>query len=349
MNPEPMNLIDMKRSKFSIWVFADYRNYFQNRVTLQLLAKANDLASELDAEVCAVLFGYETDEYVAEYIAHGAHKVLVVEHPSLKQYSVEKYTALMEKFAREYEPEIILIGATSFGKEFAPRVAKCIDTGLTADCIGLEITADGNLLQIAPSFGGNLIAEIITPDHRPQMATVRPGTFQEIPHNDDLRGEVVRLKMPKKIPADRLRLVAYERQPERDQRLEDAKIVVCGGRGMGSKAKFKKLFELAQLLAGEVGATRPIVYAGWADDETLIGQAGKHIKPRILFSFGISGAIQHTAALTDADFIIAVNKNPNATMMKMADVAVVADANQLCSALIKGLKKRIQSRADYSD
>ena len=150
----------MSRSKSSIWVFADYRNYFQNRVTLQLLAKANDLASDLGAEVCAVLFGHETDEYVAEYIAHGAHKVLAVEHSSLKQYSVEKYTVLMERLAREYNPEIILIGATSFGKEFAPRVAKRLGTGLTADCIGLKITADGNLLQIAPSFGGNLIAQI---------------------------------------------------------------------------------------------------------------------------------------------------------------------------------------------
>ena len=344
-----MNVKNMSQRNSAIWVFADYRNYFQNRVTLQLLAKANELASELDAEVWAVVFGYETGEYVAEYIAHGAHKVLVVEHPSLKEYSVEKYTILMEKFSRAYEPEIILIGATSFGKEFAPRVAKRLDTGLTADCIALEITADGNLLQIAPSFGGNLMAEIITPDHRPQMATVRPGTFQEFPHNDDLIGEVVRLKMPAKLPTDRLRLVACERLPERDQRLEEAKIVVCGGRGMGSKAKFKKLFELAGLLSGEVGATRPIVYAGWVDDETLIGQAGKHIQPRILFSFGISGAIQHTAALTDADFIIAVNKNPNATMMKMADVAVVADANQVCSALIKTLKERIQSKADYSD
>ncbi len=338
----------MSRRNSAIWVFADYRNYFQNRVTLQLLAKANDLASGLNTEVWAVVFGDETGEFVAEYIAHGAHKVLVVEDSSLKQYSVEKYSALMEKFAREYEPEIILIGATSFGKEFAPRVAKRLNTGLTADCIGLEITPDGKLLQIAPSFGGNLIAEIITPDHRPQMATVRPGTFQEMPHNDNLRGEVVRRKMPEKMPADRLRLVAYERQPRRDQRLEEAKVVVCGGRGMGSKAKFKKLLDLARLLSGEVGATRPVVYAGWADDETLIGQAGKHIKPRILFSFGISGAIQHTAALTDADFIIAVNKNPNATMMKMADVAAVADANQVCSALIRALKERIQSRDDYS-
>ena len=343
-----MNKKDTKQRTPAIWVFADYRNYFQNRVTLQLLAKANDLAPQIGAEVCAVVFGHETGEYVAEYIAPGAHKVLVVDHSSLKQYSVEKYTALMEKFAREYEPEIILIGATSFGKEFAPRVAKRLDTGLTADCIGLEITDDGNLLQIAPSFGGNLIAEIITPDHRPQMATVRPGIFKEIPHNDDLTAEIVHLELPEKLPADRLRLIAYERQPERDQSLEEAEVVVCGGRGMGSKTKFKKIFDLAGLLSGEVGATRPVVYAGWVDDGALVGQAGKHIKPRILFSFGISGAIQHTAALTDADFIIAVNKNPSATMMKMADVAVVADANQVCSALIKTLKDRIQSKTEYS-
>jgi len=339
----------MSQTNRSIWVFADYRNYFQNRVTLQLLAKANDLATELDAEVCVVVFGHETDEYVAEYIAHGAQKVLVVEHPSLNQYSVEKFTVLMEKLAGDHRPEIILIGATSFGREFAPRVAKRLGTGLTADCIGLEITSEGHLLQIAPSFGGNLIAEIITPDHRPQMATVRPGTFQELPHDNTRRGEVVHIPLPKKIPLDRLRLVAYERRTDRDQGLEEAEIVVCGGRGMGTKLKFKKLFELAQLLSGEVGATRPIVYAGWADDGALVGQAGKHIKPRILFSFGISGAIQHTAATTDADFIIAVNKNPNATMMRMADVAVVADANQVCSALIKGLKERIQSKSDYSE
>ena len=339
----------MSISQRSIWVFADYRNYFQNRVTLQLLAKANDLASVLNAQVCAVVFGFETDGYVAEYIAHGAQKVLVVEDAALKQYSVEKYTILMEKLAGEYQPEIILIGATSFGREFAPRVAKRLETGLTADCIGLEITEDGNLLQIAPSFGGNLIAEIITPEHRPQIATVRPGTFQEIPHDNSLRGEVVRLPMPKRLPKDRLRLVAYERQPVRDQRLEEARVVVCGGRGMGSKLKYKKIFELAQLLSGEVGATRPIVYAGWADEDALVGQAGKNIKPQILFSFGISGAIQHTAALADADFIIAVNKNPNATMMKMADVAVVADANQVCAALIKGLKERIQTKSDYAD
>jgi len=333
----------MNTKKRAIWVFGDYRNYFQNRVTLQLLAKANDLAPKISAEVCAVLFGQGLDQYVAEYIAHGAQKVYVVEHRSLKNYSVEKYAVLLERLANNYQPETILVGATSFGKEFAPRVAKRLGTGLTADCIGLEITEDGLLLQIAPSFGGNLLAEIITPNHRPQMATVRPGTFQEIPHNNELLGEVVRLPIQKDLPEDRVRLIANEHQAQRDQRIEDAPVVVCGGRGMGSKKKFKKLFDLADLMGGEVGGTRPVVYAGWLDTDALVGQAGKHIKPKILLSFGISGAIQHTAATTEADFIIAVNKNPNATMMKMADVAVVADASQFCTALIKGLKARIQT------
>lgn len=332
----------MHTQKRSIWVIGDYRNYFQNRVTLQLLSKANDLAPQIDAEVCAVLFGQGLDEYVAEYIAHGAEKVFVVDDPVLKDYSVETYAALMQHLAKKYAPEIILVGATSFGKEFAARVAKRLGTGLSADCIGLEINEDGQLLQIAPSFGGNLIAEIITPRHRPQIATVRPGTFQEIPHDNDRRGKVIREPMIKDIPKDRVRLISNEHQPGRDQRIEDAAVVVCGGRGMGSKKKLKKLFDLAELMGAEIGGTRPVVYAGWLGAHALIGQAGKNIKPKILISFGISGAIQHTAAINDAGFIIAVNKNPNATMMKMADVAVVADANQFCTALIRGLKERIK-------
>jgi electron transfer flavoprotein alpha subunit len=332
----------MNTTKREIWVFGDYRNYFQNRVTLQLLAKANSLAPSINAEVCAILFGHGLDDFVAEYIAHGAQKVYVVEHKSLENYSDQTYARLMEKLCKDYQPEIILVGATSFGKEFAPRVAKRLGTGLTADCIGLEITEDGHLLQIAPSFGGNLVAEIITPNHRPQLATVRPGTFQEIPHDYERRGEVLRIPIIKNLPENRVRLIDFKRQPSRDQRIEEAPVVVCGGRGMGSKTKFKKLFDLADLMGAEVGGTRPVVYAGWLESDALVGQAGKHINPKILVSFGISGAIQHTAATNEADFIIAVNKNPNATMMKMADVAVVADANQFCTALIKGLRERIQ-------
>ncbi len=348
----------MSTSKKAIWVFGDYRNYFQNRVTLQLLSRARELAEKIDGMVCAVVFGHWTDEWLGEalsnnptfcgvakeYIAHGADRVYLTDHSRLAAYSMETYVFLMERLARQEKPEMILIGATAFGREFAPRLAKRLDTGLTADCIGLDINKDGLLIQIAPSFGGNLVAEIITPQRRPQMASVRPGIFQEIPHDHNRTGEVINVPLPRDIPADRVRLVRSERRLMREQKLEDASLVVCGGRGMGSKKKFAKLFELAELLGGEVGATRPAVYANWVGHEALVGQAGKQIRPQILFSFGVSGAIQHTAACNNAKFIVAVNKNPEAAMMKLADVAIVADASQVCTALIQELKRRLRLR-----
>lgn len=332
----------MKSTKKSIWVFGDYRNYYQNRVTLQLISKAVDLAAVIDAEVCALVVGHDIDEWIMEYTAHGADRIVAIDHPSLKSYSTEHYLALVEKLARERNPDILLIGATDFGREFAPRLAKRLGTGLSADCVGLEMTPEGLLVQIAPSFGGNMLAEIVTEEHRPQMATVRPGTFKEIPHNAERTAVVERLPLPEDLPVPRVRVIEYERAAERDHTIENATVIVCGGRGMGNKNNFKKLDDLASLLGGDVGATRPVVYAGWAGHDSLVGQAGKHIKPKILFSFGISGAIQHTAGLGEADFIVAINKNPQATMMKMADVAISADAADLLNHLIRELKKRIR-------
>ncbi|HOS98380.1 MAG TPA: electron transfer flavoprotein subunit alpha/FixB family protein, partial [Deltaproteobacteria bacterium] len=236
----------MVTAKSEIWVFGDYRNYFQNRVTLQLISRATDLARPLNATVCTTVFGCNTDEWVGEYIAHGAQKVYLVEDESLKNYSSDRYVTLMERLARQYRPEIILVGATSFGREFAPRVAKRLGTGLTADCVGLDVDDDGLLVQTAPAFGGNLLTKIVTPHKRPQMATVRPGVFREIPHNYEATGEIVRVPLPKDLPADRIRITGYEHRPPLTQKLEDAAVVVCGGRGMGGKAKFKNLFELAR-------------------------------------------------------------------------------------------------------
>jgi len=332
----------MGSKKKSIWVFGDYRNYYQNRVTLQLISKAVNLAGIIDAEVCAVVVGHDIEEWIMEYTAHGADRILAVSHPTLKKYSTETFLSLVEGLTRERDPDIVLIGATDFGREFAPRLAKRLKTGLSADCVGLDITPDGLLVQIAPSFGGNMLAEIVTENHRPQMATVRPGTFKEIPHNYERTAVVERLPLPANLPRPRVRLVEYERAPQREHSIENATVIVCGGRGMGNKNSFKKLDELARLLGGDVGATRPAVYAGWAGHDALVGQAGKHIKPELLISFGISGAIQHTAGLGEARFIVAVNKNPRATMMKMADVAIVADAGDLLTALTREIKKRIR-------
>jgi electron transfer flavoprotein alpha subunit len=333
----------MKNRQKSIWVFGDYRNYYSNRVTLQLLSKAVDLARVISAQVCAIVVGHEIDEWIMEYTAHGADRIIAIDHSLLASYNTENYLAIIEKLARQRDPDIILIGATDFGREFAPRLAKRLQTGLSADCVGLEITEEGLLIQIAPSFGGNMLAEIITENHRPQMATVRPGTFREIPHNYERKAIVERLPLRDKLPGSRIRLIEYERAGVKDHTMENAAVIVCGGRGLNNKKNFRKLDELARLLGGDVGATRPVVYAGWADHQALVGQAGRHIKPKVLFSFGVSGAIQHTAGLGEAQFIIAVNKNPQAIMMKMADVAIVADASDFLGALIRELKKRIKS------
>jgi electron transfer flavoprotein alpha subunit len=332
----------MKSKQKQIWIFGDYRNYFQNRVTLQLLAKARELAQEIDADVCTLIMGHKTQEYIDEYIAHGADIVHSFDHKDLAFYKVDQFVYLTSQLAHKYQPEIFLIGGTSFGHEYAPRVAKRLQTGLTADCVALSINDENCLVQTAPAFGGNLLAEIVTPNHRPQMATVRPGTFQELPHDYDRKGKVIQHDYLTDAPKDRIRWIRSEREPQTEQSLEKASVVICGGRGMQSKKKFKKLFDLARLIRGEVGATRPVVYSRWTSPETLVGQAGKQVAPQILFSFGISGAIQHTAAISDARFIVAINKNPHAPIMKMADVAIVSDANQVCSALIKAFKNRIR-------
>lgn len=333
----------MNKRQASIWVFGDYRNYFQNRVTLQLLARANDLAQKLSGSVCAVVIGHKTEAWVAEYLAHGARKIYWLEDPRLKDYSLESYSFLMAELVKAHGPEIILIGATQFGREFAPKLAKKLKTGLTADCIDLDINEKGLLVQTAPAFGGNLLARIVTPEARPQMATVRPGAFQELPHDPHAKGEIVRVLVPEDLPRNRIRLVQRENHEPEARRIEDAAVVVCGGRGMGTKKKFKKLSELAEITGGQVGATRPVVHANWIDEDALVGQSGTRIHPKLLFSFGISGAIQHRCGIAEAELTIAVNKNPEAAMMKAADVAVVADASQFCSALIRELKKRIRT------
>jgi len=334
--------MEPENNQRDIWVLGDYRNYFQSRVTLQILARARALAEQTGGRVAAVVLGQGVDEYVGEYIAHGADRVFVTDHTDLSAYSVETYSHLLTGMLKTYAPGIFLVGATRFGQEIAPGVAKALNTGLTADCIDLEIDDKGCLVQIAPSFGGNLIAKIVTPKARPQMATVRPGTFQELPHDYEAKGEVIPVPFPGTLPRPRVRCTSSAYKPAKAMGIEKADIVITGGRGMGSKRKFKKLFDLATLMGAEVGATRPVVYSDWIGHEALVGQAGKIIRPRVLFAFGISGAIQHTAAITDAGFIVAINKNPNATMMKMADVAIVADASQVCSAMIKALKEKIR-------
>ncbi len=331
----------MNKSYNGVWVFGDYRNYFQNRVTLQLIAKGRDLAHKLDTKVTVVVLGENVHQYAMEYVAHGADDVMVAEDHDLKEYHLEPYADVLFKWVKAFSPEIFLAGATAFGRELFPRLAKRLNTGLSADCVALEVDADtGLLIQTTPAFGGELLAEVITPDQRPQMATVHPGVFQELPHNRDAWGHIIYPEIDT-LPEARVEVLRSRRQQAHNINLEDAAVVIVGGRGLGSKEQFRLLFKLADLLEGEVGATRPAILAGWAEEDRLLGQTGKTIKPKLLISVGTSGALQYTTGIQGAETIIAINRDPSAPIFKMADLGLVGDAGTFIPMLLEVLRKRI--------
>ena len=323
-----------------IWVFGDYRNYFQNRVTLQLIAKGKELAEKVGTGLTVLVLGHRVHQYAMEYVAHGADVIVAVDHPVLKNYQVETYTRVAAEVVETFKPNIFLSGATAFGREFFPRLAKRLRTGLSADCVSLDVdTQQGWLIQTTPSFGGELLADVITPRSRPQMATVHPGLFQERVHD---KGAVGRIIYPEvKVEADE-RVQLVRSKPEQGHRgeLEDAPVVIVGGRGMGSRENFQKLFELAQCLGGEVGATRPVVMAGWVEENRLLGQTGRSVKPRLLITVGTSGALQYTTGIQGAETIVAVNRDPNAPIFKMADLGLIGDGRSILTLLLETLRKR---------
>ncbi|RLB35148.1 MAG: electron transfer flavoprotein subunit alpha/FixB family protein [Deltaproteobacteria bacterium] len=324
-----------------VWVFGDYRNYFQNRVTLQLIGKAKELAQEIGTGVTVLVVGERVRQYAMEYVAHGADAVMVAEHPDLSEYRVETYTALVAEWVETYGPEILLAGATAFGRSFFPRLAKRLRTGLSADCVDLHIDPETKLLvQTTPAWGGELLAEVITPHHRPQMATVHPGVFEERPHDPEATGGIFypEVKIRKE---ERIRVLRRRTRRSRKIRLEEAEVVVVGGRGLGSKAQFEMLEELAELLDGEVGATRPAIRAGWTEEERLLGQTGKSVRPKTLISVGTSGALQYTAGILGAGTIIAINRDPHAPIFKISDLGVVGDAKSVLPILLEELRKRL--------
>ncbi len=333
--------METNKAVSGVWIFGDYRKYFQNRVTLQLIAKGKDLAEKLGAEVTVLVLGYQVHQYVMEYVAHGADTVIVVDHPDLEDYQVETYTSMIAQWVEAFQPEIFLAGATSFGREFFPRLAKRLNTGLSADCVTLEVDPETRLLlQTTPAFGGELLAEVVTPKHRPQMATVHPGVFQERPHDHEAVGRILYPEIDI-LPEERIKLLRSRRQQAEKYNLEDAKVVIAGGMGLGSREEFELLFNLADLLEGEVGATRPAIRAGWVEEERLLGQTGKSVKPTILITIGTSGALQYTTGIQGAETIVAINRDSNAPIFKMADLGLVGDATTILPLLIETLRKRL--------
>ncbi len=320
----------------AIWVFAEQQGGRVQPVALELVGEARRLAGKAGMEVAALLLGDGVAGECDELFAHGAQVVYLCEDPTLAVYRSEPYSAVIARLARERRPDILLLGATAIGHDLAPTVAAVLQTGLSADCTALEIDDGGLLLQTVPAFGDAMMATIICPARRPQMATVRPGVFT--PRRVQLaKGDVVRV--PAELSEDQIRVKVVdvstaEREPAA---LEDADIVVAGGAGIGSAEGWQLLRELARRLGGAVGATRPAVDDGYASEAEMIGQSGKTVHPRLYLGVGISGEMQHMVGLRDAGTIVAINRDPQAKIFQGADYGIVADYRDVLPSLMRML------------
>ena len=323
-----MNITDYK----GIWVFAEQREGKLQKVSLELLGEGKRLANELGVKLTAILLGNNVEGLAPILGEHGADEVLVAESPELEHYTTDGYTKVICDLANERKPGIIFIGATFIGRDLGPRVAARLSTGLTADCTSLAVeVSDGALLATRPAFGGNLMATIACPDHRPQMATVRPGVFtKSTEKNTEFVVENVKVQIePSDIRTQVLEIVD----------IGEAKVIVSGGRGVGSEENFVLLKQLADVLGGVVAGSRAAVEKGWIDAAYQVGQTGKTVKPTIYVACGISGAIQHVAGMQDSDMIIAINKDETAPIMKVADYGIVGDLNKVIPEMITQLKE----------
>lgn len=324
----------------NVFVFIEQRDNALQKVGIELLGKARELANALSQDVVAMLLGENVKELASVLLKHGADKVIVVEDPMLKEYVTEPYAKAVSEIIKENEPEIVLFGASSIGRDLAPRLAARIHTGLTADCTKLEIDPETkNLMMTRPAFGGNLMATILCENHRPQMATVRPGVMQSINREAPNGGEVIEKKVNFEAKDMNVTIKKIAKHENKKKDITEANILVSGGRGIGGPEGFKPLEELATLLDAEISSSRAAVDAGWITKEHQVGQTGKTVRPELYFAFGISGAIQHLAGMEESDLIIAVNKAEDAPIFSVADLGVVGDINAVLPRLVEAIKK----------
>ena len=344
-----MNLEEYK----GVYVFAQQVDNEISSIALELLGKAKDLAKDLNTEVTAMLLGSGVKNLADQLAEYGADKVIVVDDPELKDYRTEPYAHALASIINKYKPEIVLVGATAIGRDLGPRVSARVATGLTADCTVLEIgdfplqalpgqeQLHNQLLMTRPAFGGNTIATIACPYNRPQMATVRAGVMQKI---DPIKGAkaVVEEFNPGFTPDNKyVEILDIVKSVVDTVDIMDAKILVSGGRGVGSKENFKLLDDLAEVLGGTVSCSRAVVDSGWKPKDLQVGQTGKTVRPNVYFAIGISGAIQHVAGMEESDIIIAINKDADAPIFDVADYGIVGDLNKIVPKLTEALKAEI--------
>lgn len=337
-----MNISEYK----GVFVFAEQRDREIQKVAFELIGKGKELAKELHTEVTAVLLGKDMKDEAKKLCYAGADKVIYAEDDLLDLYMTEPYVYTMHKIITEKKPEVVIYGATAIGRDMAPRVSARVHTGLTADCTGLAIEPDGddpkklNLMMTRPAFGGNLMATIACPNNRPQMATVRPGVMQKAKYSEQnpVSIEEYKIEIPKKCK--NVEIIDVTKIIQQRMNIEDAKVLVSGGRGMKGPENYPMLEELADLLGGTISASRAAVDAGWVPKDRQVGQTGKTVRPNLYIACGISGAIQHLAGMEESDFIIAINKDESAPIFEVADVGIVGDIFKIVPLLIEELKKK---------
>ena len=324
-----------------IYVFAEQRDGNIQKVALELIGKGRELADTLDQKVIAVLLGNEIKEKAESLIKAGADGVIVIENEMLAEYTTEPYAKAIAAVIREKDPEIFLFGATAIGRDLAPRVSARIHTGLTADCTGLAIDDESkNLLMTRPAFGGNIMATIVCEEHRPQMATVRPGVMKELEADESRKGEIEIMNIPFSGADQTVELLEVLKEERQIADITEAKILVSGGRGMSDADNFHRLLNpLADILGGAVSASRSAVDAGWIDHECQVGQTGKTVRPDLYLACGISGAIQHVAGMESSEYIVAIDKNDTAPIFEVADLGIVGNVNTLLPKLTEAIKK----------
>ncbi len=335
-----------------VFIYAQQVDGEISPIAFELLGKAKDLAADLDTNVTAVLLGSGVKGLADQLAEHGADRVIVVDSPVLETYRTEPYTQALAAVINEYKPEIMLVGATAIGRDLGPRVSARVGTGLTADCTKLEIgdfplnplpgkeQKHNQLLMTRPAFGGNTIATIACPDNRPQMATVRPGVMQKIEPVAGAKAEVVEFSPELKENNCYVEILDVVKEVAEVANIQDAKILVSGGRGVGSKENFKLLEDLAQAIGGTVSCSRAVVDNGWMPKDLQVGQTGKTVRPNVYFAIGISGAIQHTAGMEESDVIIAINKDESAPIFDVADYGIVGDLNKIVPLITEAVKAR---------
>ncbi|MGE5628224.1 MAG: electron transfer flavoprotein subunit alpha/FixB family protein [Solirubrobacterales bacterium] len=323
-----------------VWVFAEQLQGELSSVTLELIGEAKKLASKLNTSVSAVLLGESVECIIPILFEHGADKVFVMDHSVYHYYRCETYNIAFKYLINKYNPEILLMGATTTGRDLAGAVATSLKTGLTADCTQLDIDLDKKILLASrPAFGGNIMATIVCENHRPQMATVRPRVMKMPIQEPGRIGEVIRENVEINEKALKTKVLQIIKEKAENVKLDDAEIIVCGGRGIQNEQGFKLISELSKVLGGVVAGSRGAVEKGLVDPKRQIGQTGQTVSPKIYFAIGISGAIQHTVGIQGADQIIAINTDAECPMMKLATYGIVGDVFEIVPKLVKEIKE----------